>query len=324
MVMNLKAALAEVIACGRTNRETLASAADCIHHTCGSRWVGLYRLDHSRSLVENVVFTGGPAPAYPIFALDQGLTGLAVAQRKTVLVDDVNQDPRYLPTLADTRTEAIIPVIDGTTVVGTIDIESPVPNSLTEEMISALEECTISLTPFFSNRTLHPGSTRIRPAENADLAQITAIHNYYVKNTHLSFDIHAFAADQRRSWFAEHSAGNRYRLLVAEDEQHGVIGYATSGPFRTKEAYDTTVEVSIQCDPTCRGGGLGRRLYDELFKLLALEDVRCAVAGIAVPNPASVALHERMGFEQRGTFRQVGRKFQRYWDVVWMQKLLSR
>src|SRR5215469_4931535 len=86
MLMDLKAALAEVIACGRTNRETLAGAADCIRHTCGSRWVGLYRLDPARSLVENVVFTGGPAPAYPTFALDKGLTGLAVARKKTVLV----------------------------------------------------------------------------------------------------------------------------------------------------------------------------------------------------------------------------------------------
>jgi phosphinothricin acetyltransferase len=324
MMMGLKAAFGEVIACGRTNRETLESAAACIRHACGSRWVGLYRLDHSRSLVENVVFTGGPAPAHHTFALDKGLTGLAVAQRKTVLVDDVNKDPHYLPTLPDTRTEAIIPVVDGRTVVGTIDIESPVPNSLTEELISALEGCAISLSPFLSNKTLHLRSTRIRPAEDSDLAQITAIHNYYVENTHLSFDIRAFTANQRRSWFAEHSAGNRYRLVVAEDEQHDVIGYATSGRFRAKEAYETTVEVSIQCAPTYRGGGLGRRLYDELFTLLAVEDVRCAVAGIAVPNPASVALHERMGFQRLGTFRQVGRKFQRYWDVVWMQKFLPR
>jgi phosphinothricin acetyltransferase len=324
MMMRLKAALAEVIACGRTNRETLESAADCIRHACGSRWVGLYRLDHSRSLVENVVFTGGPAPAYPTFALDKGLTGLAVAQRKTVLVDDVNKDPHYLPTLPDTRTEAIIPVVDGRNVIGTIDIESPVPNSLTEEIVSALEGCALSLSPFLTHRTLHLGSTRIRPAEDGDLAQITAIHNYYVENTHLSFDIHALTANQRRSWFAEHSVGNRYRVVVAEDEQHGVIGYATSGRFRTKEAYDTTVEVSIQCAPTYRGRGLGRRLYDALFTQLAVEDVRCAVAGIALPNPASVALHERMGFQRLGTFPQVGRKFQRYWDVVWMQKLLDR
>ena len=114
-----------------------------------------------------------------------------------------------------------------------------------------------------------------------------------------------------------------YRVVVAENEQHGVIGYATSGRFRAKEAYETTVEVSIQCAPTYRGGGLGRRLYDALFTQLAVEDVHCAVAGIAVPNPASVALHERMGFQLLGTFPQVGRKFQRYWDVVWMQKFLG-
>lgn len=325
MLMRLKAGLGEVIACGRTNTDILKDAAACIRRTCGSRWVGLYRVDHSRSIIENVVFAGGPAPSHPTFALNSGLTGLSVAQTRTVVVNDVKGDPHYLPTLPDTRTEAIIPVIDGRTVVGTIDIESPVPNSLTEEMISALEGCAISLSPFLSaNGTVRPELTRIRPAADGDLARITAIHNYYVENTHLSFDIHGFSADQRRPWFAEHCAGDRYRLLVAEDEQHGVIAYATSGRFRAKEAYDTTVEVSIQCAPNCKGAGLGIRLYHELFTILASEDIGCTVAGIAVPNPASVILHERMGFQPIGTLRQVGRKFDRYWDVVWMQKLLCR
>jgi phosphinothricin acetyltransferase len=324
MLMRLKAALGEVIACARTNRETLEGAADCIRRLADSRWVGIYRIDHSRSLVENVVFTGGPAPTHPTFAVDKGLTGLSIAQRKTVVVDEVSKDPHYLPTLPDTRTEAIIPVLDGSTVVGTIDVESPVPTSLTQEMISALQGCALSLAPFLSNKTVRLGSTRIRPAEADDLAQITAIHNYYVENTHLSFDIHPFSADQRRPWFAEHSAGDRHRLLVAEDEQHGVIAYAASGRFRAKEAYETTVEVSIQCRPSFKGGGLGRRLYDDLFTLLAVGDIHCAVAGIAMPNPASVALHQRMGFQPVGIFRQVGRKFDQYWDVFWMQKLFCR
>jgi phosphinothricin acetyltransferase len=82
--------------------------------------------------------------------------------------------------------------------------------------------------------------------------------------------------------------------------------------------------VSIQCGPSFKGGGLGRRLYDELFTLLGVGDVHSAVAGIAMPNPASVALHQRMGFQPLGTFRQVGRKFDQYWDVLWMQKLFCR
>lgn len=325
MLMRLKAGLSEVIACSRTNKEMLEHAADCIRRTCGSRWTGLYRIDHSRSLVENVVFTGGPAPAHTTFALDRGLTGLSVAQRQTVVVQDVRNNPHYLPMLPDTRAEAIIPVFGGDgAVIGTIDIESPVPNSLTEEMISALEGCATALSPFLSDDgTVCLESTRIRPAEEGDLARITAIHNYYVENTHLSFDIHAFSADQRWPWFAEHCSGARYRLVVAETEQQGVIAYATSGRFRAKEAYETTVEVSIQCAPSVRGGGLGTCLYQELFTLLATEDARCAIAGIALPNPTSIALHERFGFQPIGTFRQAGRKFDRYWDVVWMQKLFT-
>ena len=321
MLLALKAGLAEVIACGRTENEILERAGDCIRDTCGLRWVGLYRIDESRLLVENVVFTGGPAPAHPTFAIGSGLTGLAFAQKKTVVVHDVEKDPHYLPTLPDTRTEAIIPLMNEDRVVGTIDVESPVPNSLREEVICALEGCAGALSPVLSATGATSLGPRIRPAGENDLAPITAIHNYYVENTHLSFDVRAFSADQRRPWFVEHCAGGRYRLMVAESEQHGIIAYASSGRFRSKEAYDTTVEVSIQCAPGYRSRGVGTRLYGELFALLAAEDVRCAVAGIALPNPASVALHERMGFHAIGKFRQVGRKFDRYWDVLWMQKL---
>ncbi len=324
MRMCLKAGLGEVIACGRTNWEILQAAADCILRTCKCRWVGLYRIDYARSLVENVVFSGGSAPAHPTFALDKGLTALSIAQMKSVVVNDVTRDPAYLPTLADTRAEAIIPVIDGGRVVGTIDLESPVPDSLTEDMISALEASATSLAPFLGLiKTVNRESTRIRLAQEGDLGQITMIHNYYVENTHLSFDVHGFSVDQRWPWFAEHCAGHRYRLVVAEDVQHGVIAYAASGRFRTKEAYDTTVEVTVQCAPGFRGAGVGTRSYQELFRLLAAEDIHCAVPAIALPNPASVRLHVRMGFQSIGTFRQVGRKFEQYWDVLWMQKLLT-
>ncbi len=163
----------------------------------------------------------------------------------------------------------------------------------------------------------------IRPASLADLPRLTEIHNYYVLNTHITFDVRPFTPEQRISWFHDHSDGRRHRLLVAEEDRMGVIGYAATGSFRSKEAYETTVEVSIACSHDAVGKGIGTRLYQALFALLSQEDVHRVVAGIAQPNAASNALHERFGFKKIGSFTEVGRKFGKYWDVMWMEKLMT-
>jgi len=165
-------------------------------------------------------------------------------------------------------------------------------------------------------------SIKIRPATLDDLPQITEIQNHYIENTHITFDIHAFTPEQRIGWFHEHSDGKRYRILVAEDQRSRLLGYAATGRFRPKQAYDTTVEVSVACSPNMVRKGVGTKLYTELFSLLSNEDIHRVVAGIAQPNPASNALHERFGFSVVGTFTEVGRKFGQYWGVRWMEKIL--
>lgn len=109
---------------------------------------------------------------------------------------------------------------------------------------------------------------------------------------------------------------------MAEESTGEIAGYAATGPFRSKEAYQTTVEVSIACKPALVGKGMGSVLYTELFALIAGEDIHRIVAGIVQPNPASNRLHEKFGFRKVGTFSEVGRKFGKYWDVVWMEKLV--
>ena len=161
----------------------------------------------------------------------------------------------------------------------------------------------------------------IRSARLEDLPRIVEIQNHYIEHTHITFDVRAFTPEQRLEWFNDHNEGRRYRLLIAEEQQR-VVGYACTGRFRPKPAYETTVEVSIACDPQSTGKRIGTRLYEELFALLSSEDVHRAVAGIAQPNPASNALHERFGFRPVGIFTEVGRKFGRYWDVLWMEKIL--
>jgi phosphinothricin acetyltransferase len=163
----------------------------------------------------------------------------------------------------------------------------------------------------------------IRPATVADLPGITEIHDYYILNTHITFDVRPYAPEQRHKWFNEHSDGRRFRTLVAADAQGAVLGYAATGPFRPKEAYDTTVEVSIACSQTATGKRVGSQLYRALFAAIAAEDIHRIVAGIAQPNQASNALHARFGFKPIGTFSAVGRKFGKYWDVLWMERPLA-
>jgi phosphinothricin acetyltransferase len=165
-------------------------------------------------------------------------------------------------------------------------------------------------------------SSHIRPALRADLPRLTEIYNHYVVNTAITFDIEPFTVEQRASWFALHAETGRYRLLVAE-EAGQVVGYASTGSFRDKRAYETTVETSIYCAPEVAGRGLGTRLYAALFESLRGEDVHRALAGITLPNPASVALHQRFGFVEAARFNENGRKLDRYWDVVWLEKRLA-
>lgn len=160
----------------------------------------------------------------------------------------------------------------------------------------------------------------VRPASITDLPRITEIHNYYVQNTHIVFDVRPFSPEQRVRWFNEHTDDGRHRILVAEDQDKKIAGYTASGAFRNKEAYETTVEVSIACSPESVNKGIGSLLYQSLFSLLSQEDVHRIVAGIAQPNQASNALHARFGFQKVGTFTQVGRKFGKFWDVLWMEK----
>lgn len=159
----------------------------------------------------------------------------------------------------------------------------------------------------------------IRPAGEGDLEQLNELYNHYIRETPITFDIEPFSRAQRRAWFSHYGTVGRHRLLVAVDDGT-VLGYASSGTYRTKQAYETSVETSIYLRPDATGRGVGRLLYGELFVLLGGEDVHRALAGITLPNPASEALHERMGFRPVGRFTEQGRKFGRYWDVGWYER----
>jgi phosphinothricin acetyltransferase len=164
----------------------------------------------------------------------------------------------------------------------------------------------------------------IRPAVLSDLPAITDIYNHYIVNTTITFDLVPFEPDRRRAWFDDHAPAGRHRLLVAVDAADAaiVLGYASTSRWRPKAAYETTVESSVYCRADAVSRGIGTRLYEALFESIKEEDVHRIVAGISLPNPASVALHERLGFRRVGVFERVGRKFGKYWDVAWYQRPL--
>ena len=163
------------------------------------------------------------------------------------------------------------------------------------------------------------GTVEVRAAIEDDLEALNGIYNLYIAETHYTFDLEPYTMDARREWFSHYSDTGRYRLLVAVQEEQ-VIGYASSSRFRPKAAYGPSIETSIYLAPEAVGRGAGTRLYTELFKALAGEDVHRAFAGIGLPNPGSIALHERFGFNRVGVFTEQGRKFGRYWDVAWYEK----
>lgn len=170
---------------------------------------------------------------------------------------------------------------------------------------------------------------QVRPGIESDLEALTDIYNHYVRETALTFDTVPFAPDQRLPWLRSHPEDGPHRLLVAQDVRNAdgtaprILGYATSSAFRPKPAYSTSVEVSVYCAPGAAGRGIGTLLYAALFETLAGEDLHRAYAGITQPNEASVRLHDRFGFRLIGTYEEVGRKFDRYWDVAWYEKQLG-
>ncbi|HKW03526.1 MAG TPA: GNAT family N-acetyltransferase [Vicinamibacterales bacterium] len=161
----------------------------------------------------------------------------------------------------------------------------------------------------------------MRPARLADLEPLTEIYNYYVLKTTATMDIRPFKPEERRAWFEEHHDTGPHRLIVAEGEGR-VLGYACTSKYRNRHGCYQTVETSVYCRPDVVGSGCGSRLYATLFDAIAHEDIHRIVASVGTANASSMRLHERFGFKLVGVFHEIGRKFDRYWDVAWFERPL--
>lgn len=161
----------------------------------------------------------------------------------------------------------------------------------------------------------------VRAATQSDLEEINDVYNHYVRTSPATFDIDEVSIDARRDWFEQFGESGPYRIFVA-CEGNEVVGFAYSSPLHERKAYETSLNVTVYVAPDRRTKGIGKALYGTLFEAIAGEDVHRAYAGISMPNPASVGLHESFGFRQVALFSEQGRKFDRYWDVAWLEKEL--
>lgn len=162
----------------------------------------------------------------------------------------------------------------------------------------------------------------IRDASVADAESVAAIYNHFVLTTSISFEEAAVAPAEMAQRIADVQAA-ALPWLVAE--QDGVVaGYAYATKWRARHAYRFSVESTVYLAPALGGKGLGTALYGALIERLRAAGFHMVIGGIALPNPASIALHEKLGFEKVAQFSEVGFKFDRWTDVgYWELKLTA-
>ena len=161
----------------------------------------------------------------------------------------------------------------------------------------------------------------IRHSTEADLPAITEIYNHAVQNTTAIWNETTVSLENRVAWFQARRAQG-YPILVAVDGQDRVLGYASFGDWRPFEGYRFTVEHSVYVAESAQGQGAGRALLAALLDEAKVLGKKVMVAGIEANNIGSIALHEKLGFESAGLMKGVGFKFDRFLDLLWMQKAL--
>lgn len=160
---------------------------------------------------------------------------------------------------------------------------------------------------------------QLRKAEPADLSEILAIYNEVVKTSPITFEVEEQTVDGRKEWFAGFDAAHPF-LVATEDGK--VIGYSYLAVFRSKPAYEQTVESSIYVHKEYRGQGVATSLMEELIRQAKESGHHVIVAGIANDSAPSARLHQKLGFQKVGCFKEVGRKFGEWQDVCFYQLVL--
>ena len=163
-------------------------------------------------------------------------------------------------------------------------------------------------------------SLSIRFAAETDASAIASIYAPHVQGTATSFELVTPDASAMARRLAELESTHPWLVAASEGT---VIGYCYASPHRPRPGYRWCTEVSVYVSPDRHRGRVGRALYSALFEILELQRYVTAYAGITLPNPASVAFHEAMGFVEIGTYKNIGYKLGAWHDVVWYSRLLG-
>ena len=160
----------------------------------------------------------------------------------------------------------------------------------------------------------------IRPATHDDADAIARIYNHYILNTVVTFEEQAVSGPDMAARIDRVFAASLPYLVVEHDRD--VVGYAYAGRWHDRSAYRNSVETTIYLDSNRLGKGIGRALYQTLLDRLVEKGLHVAIGGIAIPNPGSIALHEKLGFRKVAHYAEVGFKFGKWVDVGYWQRML--
>jgi phosphinothricin acetyltransferase len=160
----------------------------------------------------------------------------------------------------------------------------------------------------------------IRPADRADLPAILAIYNDAVLHTTASYDLEPITLEQRAAWFEERE--RKGFPVLAADSGGEVVGFGAYGTFREKPGYRHTVEHTVYVAPGRRGRGVGRALLAELVRLARAQGKHAMIGGVDAENEGSLRFHLALGFVEVGRLREVGHKFGRWLDIIFVELIL--
>lgn len=168
----------------------------------------------------------------------------------------------------------------------------------------------------------------VRDAEIADAERILEIYDYYVKNTAVTFEYDTPSIEEFKERMEK--TMRRYPYLVIEHDNI-IQGYAYAGAFGSRAAYDWSCEMTVYIDRNARKSGLGKKLYKALEEKLRKMGIHNLYACIAVPNVAdeyltsnSADFHAHMGYKKVGEFHKCGYKFERWYNMIWMEKIIGK
>lgn len=156
----------------------------------------------------------------------------------------------------------------------------------------------------------------IRAAKVTDANEVCGIYNYYIANTIITFEEEQLTISEMQTRIKKIMI--KYPWLVYE-EAGEIHGYAYASEWKSRAAYRDSVEVTVYLKPEVKGKGIGSALYQELFKKLKEKGFHSFIGGISLPNPGSVALHEKFGFKKVAHFKEIGNKFNKWIDVGYWQ-----